>query len=301
MRVVTTSVDAATSSRDPGGVAQAVVQLTKPGVSRLVLVSMFCGALIAPGAIDFARLAIAIVATWVVVAAANTLNMYLERDIDALMERTKSRPLPTGRIAPELALWLGIGWSLAGLAALAILVGPIPALLAAIALLSYVLVYTPLKRVTPLALHVGAVPGAIPPLIGWASVTGSLDTRALVLFAILFFWQLPHFVAIAIFREREYEKAGLKVLPVALGMQAAKRATIRYSALLLLTSLLPPLVGLGGVAYLVVAALLGAAFFGLALGGLRKSAGAAWARVVFFASMPYLIVLLGALVVSAVL
>lgn len=282
------------------GTYKSLIQLTKPGVSRLVMISMLCGALIAPGAVDFVRLAIALFSTALVVAGANALNMYLERDIDALMERTRSRPLPTGRIAPELALRFGVALALIGVFALAVCVGALPASLAALALLSYVLAYTPLKRVTPLALHIGALPGAIPPLIGWSSVTGSLDQRALSVFLILFFWQLPHFIAISVFRRDEYARAGLRVLSVARGVAGAKRAIVVYSALLVLVSFVPPLTGLGTTLYLSLAALSGAGFFAAALLGLRASAGSEWARRLFFVSMPYLVVLLGGLVLSAV-
>lgn len=285
--------------RDAWGVAQALFQLTKPGVTRLVMVTTLCGALIAPGPVDLAKLAIALIGTALVVGAANSFNMYLERDTDRLMERTRSRPLPSGRLAPEEALWFGALLVVVALPTLALAVNPMTALLAALALVSYVLVYTPMKRLTPWALLMGALPGAIPPVIGWASTTGTLTLGAASLFAILFVWQLPHFLAIAIFHQHEYERAGLRVLPAVKGLRTTKVAIVAFSFLLLGASLLPVALGLGGTAYVVFAAVLGIAFAALALRGLRAQAGAAWARSLFFASMPYLVLVFGALVLGA--
>jgi heme o synthase len=286
-------------SRDFVATASALLQLTKPGVTRLVMVTTLSGALIAPGPVALGQLLVALPATALVVGAANALNMYLERDSDAAMERTRERPLPSGRLAPEVALWFGVALALVGLPLLSFLVNPVTGLLAATALVSYVLVYTPLKRVTPLALHVGAIPGAIPPVIGWASMTGSVDVRAAVLFAILFVWQLPHFLAIAMFRQDEYARAGIAVMPAVRGLRRTKRAAVAYLVLLLVVSLMPALVGLAGVAYTLVAAVLGLGFLGWGVYGLKPEAGTAWARSLFFASLPYLVLIFGALVVSA--
>jgi len=293
-------VQSAAAGRDVPGLLLSLVQLTKPRVTRLVMVTMLCGALAAPGSVDLMRLVLALLGTALVVGAANALNMYLERDIDAHMDRTRDRPIPAGRLAPELALWFGIALAIPGLSVLALLVNPLTSLFAAVALLSYVLVYTPLKRVTPFALHVGAVPGAIPPLLGWTSMTNSVSAPALAMFALLFVWQLPHFVAIAIFRQTEYERAGLKVLPAVQGLARAKRVLFGYSLLLLAVSVLPYFMGFAGVFYLVLALFLSAAFAVYSALGLRDSAGPVWARRLFFASMPYLVAVFGALVASAV-
>src|SRR5690606_19272069 len=144
--------------------------------TRLVMVTAVCGALVAPQSIHTLTLTIALFATALVVAGANALNMVLERDVDARMERTRLRPIPSGRISTELALWFGICVSVTGIVLLVSLVNLVAATLAGLALLSYVLVYTPLKRSTHYALHVGAVPGAMPPLIGYAAVAGQIDT-----------------------------------------------------------------------------------------------------------------------------
>jgi protoheme IX farnesyltransferase len=262
----------------------------------MVVLTMLCGALMAPGSIDVVLLVLALVGTAAVVAAANTLNMVLEGDVDALMERTRSRPIPAGRIAPEIALAFGIALTVVGLTLLFVVINPLTAMLAGLALLSYVLVYTPLKRVTPFALHVGAIPGAIPPVLGWTSVTGTLALPPLALFAILFVWQLPHFVAIAIFRQAEYEAAGIRVLPAVRGLSAAKRGIVAYSVVQLAVSVLPWAIDFVSPLYLAVALPLGFAYVGYGLLGMRSEAGSAWARKLFFASMPYLVLILVAIV-----
>jgi protoheme IX farnesyltransferase len=175
----------------------------------------------------------------------------------------------------------------------------VAATLAGLALLSYVLVYTPLKRSTPLALHVGAVPGALPPLIGYASVAGGLDAPAYALGAILLVWQLPHFMAIAIFRQSDYSAAGLKVYPVALGLPRTRRAIVTYSVVLLLVSLLPVPLGIAGLPYAIVAGVTGLCFLVWSLRGLSTPNVVSWARSLFLASMPYLVILFTALVASA--
>jgi protoheme IX farnesyltransferase len=285
------------AARDTASLLSAFVQLSKPRVTRMVVLTMLCGALMAPGSIDAVLLALALVGTAAVVAAANTLNMVLEGDVDALMERTRTRPIPAGRIAPEIALAFGIALTVVGLTLLFVVINPLTAMLAGVALLSYVLVYTPLKRVTPFALHVGAIPGAIPPVLGWTSVTGTLALPPLALFAILFVWQLPHFVAIAIFRQAEYEAAGIRVLPAVRGISAAKRGIVAYSVLQLAVSVIPWAIDFVSPLYLAVALPLGLAYVGYGLLGLRREAGQAWARKLFFASMPYLVLILVAIVV----
>jgi protoheme IX farnesyltransferase len=274
-------------------------ELTKPRVLALVMVTMLCGALIAPGPREPWTLALALSGTALVVGSANALNMFLERETDALMTRTRTRPLPSGRMQPELALWFGLGLGLIGLVVLGLWVNLLSAALTLLALSSYVLVYTPLKRVTPFALHVGAVPGAIPPLIGWASVTGSIGLPGLVLFAILFVWQLPHFLAIAVFRQSEYERASLSVLPSVRGLAATKRSIVGYSFMLVSVSFDPVVSGMAGWVYGSIAAAAGLWFLVHALRGLGPNAREAWSRTLFLASMPYLVVVFGALVVSA--
>jgi protoheme IX farnesyltransferase len=277
----------------------ALFELGKPGVAGLVMVTMLCGALVAPGPRPLGRLVIAMLGTALVVASANALNMYIERETDALMRRTASRPLPTGRLSADTALWFALACGVVGLGVLVSCVNWASAGLALLALGSYVLAYTPLKRSTTYALHVGAVPGAIPPLIGWASMTGSLAPRAFPLFLILLIWQLPHFLAIATFRREEYARAGLIVQPNASGLASTKRSILVWSALLLLVSLSPLPLGMAGIGYGLVAGALGAGFFWYAAFGRGQQTPERWAKTLFLASLPYLVLVYAALVISA--
>jgi len=278
----------------------ALLELTKPSVTTLVMVTMVSGALAASQPIRPFPLALAMFATACVVGAANAFNMWMERDSDAFMTRTRRRPLPTGRLSPEMVVGFGTLLAVVGLTLLATSVSSLSALLGWVALCSYVLAYTPLKRVTTWSLHVGAVPGAIPPLMGWAAVTGSLSREAFALFAILFVWQLPHFLATATFRAPEYERAGLKVMPNVNGAAATERAIIFYSVLLGVVAVAPWALGMAGLAYGITALLCSAAFLGCALQGRRTLPPQRWARRLFFASMPYLVVVFAAFVASRV-
>jgi len=270
------------------------VQLAKPGVTRLVLITTFFGGVVAPGsqsALSIAEWACTLLGTALVVAAANALNMVYEADADALMTRTQNRPLPSGKLskAPVVrasAVAFGAG-SLMLLA-----VNALAAALAFLAFASYVWVYTPLKRITPHALYVGTLPGAIPPLIGYASVTGGqLDARALALFTLLAVWQIPHFLAIATFRRAEYARAGLPVFTVCRSQATVRRLMVGWSVALFAVSLLPIALGMGGTLYAALAVGFGSAFLAGALYGLQSSADDRWAKSLFFASMPHLVVL----------
>jgi protoheme IX farnesyltransferase len=280
------------------GTFGALGELVKPSIAGLVMVTATCGALVSPEPIRWGKLLVALVSTAMVVGAANALNMYAERDSDALMSRTRHRPLPSGRLSPEIALAFALVLASLGLNVLGLASGGLPCLLTALAFGSYVLVYTPLKRVTPYALHVGALPGAIPPLIGYAAVSGELGAAAWWLFAILFVWQLPHFLAIALFRSADYARAGAAVLPVVRGELAGKRAVVHYSLLLVLVTLLPAPLGVVANEYLLVAIPIGAAFLALVFGG-RSRGTDRWAKRVFFASMPYLVCVYAAFVAAA--
>ncbi len=291
------------------GTARALLELTKPGVTRLVMVTALCGALAAPGDMAWPTLVLALFGTCLVVGSANALNMFLERDVDAKMTRTAGRPLPSGRLSAEQALRFGLLLAALGLPILLFGVNPVSGLLAALALVSYVAVYTPLKRVSDFALHVGAIPGALPPVIGYAAMTGDVGVEAVLLFATLFVWQLPHFAAITIFRRTEYQRAGLKVIAVQRGVARAKRFVVFHSVVLLGVSLLPTALGVAGWVYFAIAALSGSAFllFGLYGGGWLPVGPAAprgavadaqWARRLFFASLPYLVLVFAALVIS---
>lgn len=273
-----------------------LVLLSKPRLSGLVVLTSAGGLALAPGRIGAARAILTILGTAAVVGAANALNNYLERDIDARMRRTCDRPLPSGRVEPFVALALGLMIPVFALPVLALVASPLAALLAFLALVVYVAVYTPMKQRSTLALFVGAVPGAIPPLIGWTAVTGRLDAGGLALFALLFAWQLPHFLAISIYLAEDYARGGLRVFALVHGERATRAWIAATAAAVLPASLALVPLGLAGPAYGVVAALAGLALLGYALVGLR-GAGGRWARNLFLGTLAHLTLLFAALLV----
>ena len=215
------------------------------------------------------------------------------------MARTANRPLPDQRLAPSWALALGVAMGLFAVPTLTLAVNTMTGLLGAIALVSYVAIYTPMKQHTPAALFVGALPGALPPLMGWTAVTGSIAAPGLVLFGVLFFWQIPHFIAISVFRQEEYERAGLKVLPSVRGIGSAKSQATIYAGALWAVSLLLVPYGLAGTLYLAAAVALGGYFFWAAARGFWVEDSDAWATKLFVASLIYLTALFAALIVDA--
>jgi protoheme IX farnesyltransferase len=276
-----------------------LIALTKPRITLMVLVTAAGGMWLAPGSLEVASMAVMLLTTGMVVGAANTLNCYLERDSDRLMARTANRPLPDRRLEPSWALVLGVLMGLFAVPTLTLAVNPVTGLLGFIALVSYVAIYTPMKQYTPAALFVGALPGALPPLMGWTAVTGSIDAPGLVLFGVLFFWQIPHFIAISIFRQEEYERAGLKVLPSVRGVRAAKVQSAVYAGALWAVSLLLVPYGLAGTIYFATAMILGGYFFGMALRGFKAEDSNVWAKKFFVASLIYLTTLFAALIIDA--
>jgi protoheme IX farnesyltransferase len=265
------------------------LELTKPRITLLVVFTALVGFMAgAPAQRWSYLLGAALLGTGLVAAGASALNQVLERATDALMNRTRSRPIPAGRIRPAEASLFGLLLTLVGLALLIALCGPLATLVALATWASYLFLYTPLKRRTHLATLVGAVPGALPPVIGWAAASGRLEPGAFVLFAIVFLWQIPHFLAIAWLYRDDYERGGLKVLPVIdrEGVLTGRQAVV-HSVALLVVSLAPVAAGLGGTAYLVGALLLGVA---LTLAALRLalSRDHAAARFLFLASVLYL-------------
>ncbi len=295
----------------PAAVASAVaprarladyVALAKPRITTMVLVTTAGGAFLSPERIPASRLAFALLGVTMIVAGANALNMYIERDVDRHMARTRNRPLPAGRVSPRHALIFGLATSIASVPILALGVNALTAFLAVLANVIYVLAYTPLKQRSHLALEVGAIPGAMPPLLGWTAATNRVDAAGLVLFAVLFFWQLPHFHAIALFRREDYARAGLQVLPNVRGDDVTKHAIVRYSAVLWAASLLLFPLGVAHATYLFSALVLGAVFFGWGCRGLRFTGDAkirAWGRSLFGVSILYLVLLFAMLMVDA--
>ncbi len=285
----------------PLGLGRELFLLAKPRLSALVLLTTGGGMWLAPGRIHPARALLTVLCTAAVVGAANALNSYRERESDALMHRTRDRPLPAGRLDPTMALLFGFGVPVFALPVLALVAGQLTAALALLALACYVAVYTPLKKRSSLALFVGAVPGAIPPLMGWTAVTGTADLGGIALFLLLFAWQLPHFIAISLYLKEDYARGGMKVFALVHGDQVARVWIAGTSLLLLPASLLPVALGLASWIYGAVAATASLAFTGYALTGLRLTGEAnRWARRIFLATLAYLVALMVGLFLGAV-
>ncbi len=268
--------------------------LTKPEVNFLVLVSTLVGFYLAsPGHVKVALLVHTLLGTLLVASGTATLNQYLEREFDALMRRTARRPLPAGRLAPPQALRFGMALALAGGLYLAVAVNLLASLLALLTLASYLLLYTPLKRKTPWCTLVGAFPGAMPPLIGWAAARGSLSPAAWVLYAMLFLWQFPHFLAIAWMYREDYARAGYLMLPPAdrEGRSMAWQI-VACSLVLVPVSLMPAWLGQVGSVYFVGALALGLSFLGYGA-RLAASRSKLLARRVLLASIVYLPLVFG--------
>ncbi len=263
-------------------------EMTKPGITLMVVLTAGLGFLLAEqGSFQFLLLLHTLIGTGLVSAGGSVLNHVLERDTDALMERTANRPLPTGRMNPDVALSFGVLLAVVGLVELALAVNLLTALLGAVAIAGYVFVYTPLKRISSLATVIGAIPGAIPPMMGWSAVRNELDAAAWVLFGILFFWQLPHFLAIAWLCREDYARGGFPMLTVLdpEGVRAGRQA-ILYGAALVPVSLLPSLLGLMGTIYFVGALAFGLVYLGFsfAFAQARSNPGA---RRLMLASLLY--------------
>ncbi len=271
-------------------------ELTKPRITSLVLVTAAVGYAVGTlGTFSILRFVLFMAGTALLCAGASALNQFAERDTDARMVRTSRRPLPAGRLRPDEALSFGLVLSGAGLAMLAF-VNPLTLLLGAASLASYVLAYTPLKRLTSLSTVVGAVPGALPPLMGWAAARGSLAPAGWGLFAILFLWQLPHFLAIGWLYRDDYARGGFPMLTVTdRDGSSTGRQAVLYATALLPVTLAAGLLAAAGKGYLWGALLLGVAFLGCAMLFAWDRSTAA-ARRLFFASVLYLPLLLGLMV-----
>src|SRR4051812_7376286 len=290
---ITTPIDQETIEEQPAPTSRISVRLsdlsemTKPGITMMVVLTAGLGFFLAGGQISFLLLVYTLLGTGLVSAGASVLNHVIEREPDALMRRTENRPLPAGRMNPDVALLFGVTLGVAGLVELALAVNLLTALLGVVALAGYVFVYTPLKRVTSLATVVGAIPGAIPPMMGWAAVRGQLDPAAWVLFGILFFWQMPHFLAIAWLCREDYARGGFPMLTVIdpKGIKAGRQAVL-YGAALVPVSLLPSLLGLMGTVYFLGAFAFGMAYLGFAF-AFAQARTTPVARRLMFASLLY--------------
>jgi protoheme IX farnesyltransferase len=275
--------------------ASSYFELTKPRLTALVILTTWLGfALAKPGVHNWLLLN-TLLGSWLVASGAAALNQYIERELDARMHRTKKRPLPSQRVTSRGALLFGIALSVVGTLELAWGVNLLTAGLALLTLSTYLWAYTPMKTRTSLSTLVGAIPGAIPPMMGWTAATGRVTPEAWVLFAILFLWQLPHFLAIAWMYREDYARGGFPLLPVIdPDGGSTARMILLYTAVLIPVTLLPTSMGLAGMSYGIAALLLGAGFFAC-------GAFVAWKRTTFsarrlmFASILYLPLLLGCL------
>ena len=292
---------AAVGQQRSGNIVLDHIALTKPRLNFLVVASSAAGYYLGTAnSVSGWLMAQAVVGTALVAAGSAVLNQLYERDTDALMRRTRQRPLPDGRISNIDALIFGIALSVAGVVMLAVRANLLAAGLALATLVVYLLVYTPMKRQTPLSTVVGAVPGALPPLIGWTAARGTVDAGGLSLFAIVFLWQIPHFMAIAWMYRDDYSKAGFPMLPVIEpdGRRAGRQAMI-YALALLPVSLMPSWVGVSGWIALAIAAVLG---IGLIVLSARFAAARTdqSARTLFYATITYLPLLWTALIIDKV-
>lgn len=291
----------AATQRGPLDVVRDYVALTKPSINRMCLLMAAGGVALAPAGLGGWRFVWALLGTALAVAAANALNMWWERGSDRLMKRTSDRPLAAGRISEHGALTFGLVLSLVSIVVLVLGTNAATTALGVFALASYVLVYTPLKYRSPLALVVGAIPGAAPPLMGWTAATGTLDPAGVALFATLFVWQMPHFIAIAMFRAHDYARAGIRVVTVVRGNRVAKLQAIAWAAALLPISLLLTPLGVTSWLYAAVAATAGCAFLAHAVAGLRATSDARWSYRFFLHSLVYLPVIVAGLVADIAL
>ena len=271
-----------------GPVADALT-LAKPGITSMVLVATAFGYVVGRHAYtDWMHLALVLAGTLLVGAGGNTLNQYLERDVDALMNRTRNRPLPTGRVRPVVALIAGIAMGIAGIAVLGAVANLASAGLGLLVIVSYVLFYTPLKRITELNTLVGAIPGAVPPVLGWVAAGRTFDRPAVALFLILYVWQLPHFLAIAWIYRHDYASAGMPMLPVVDATGRRTRVLVVLFALVLVpVSLYPAALGLAGATYFAGAFIVSALFLATTV-AMGVSPSDKTARLVFRASLLYL-------------
>lgn len=268
------------------------ITLTKPELTLLSVATALAGFYLATqGQLDYLLMLKTFLGTALVGAGAGALNQYIERDYDGMMRRTENRPLPAGRLTPWEVLVFGILCSVAGILLIALFVNPLTGFLAAATSISYLFLYTPLKRITPLSTVIGGIPGALPPMMGWTAVRNDISHEAWILFVILFLWQMPHFLSLAWMYKKDYARAGFPMLTVVdPDGRSTGRQILLYCIALIPATVLPTLIGLTGIVYLVGGAVLGIAFSVCGF-YLYKDRSTVWARRVFFASLLYLPIL----------
>ncbi len=278
-----------------------IVDLTKPRLSLLVMVTVLVGTLIAPEKIYFFKALFAFFLITLVVIGAAALNCYIERETDAKMIRTKDRPLPSQRMKPKTAFFFGMSLLIVSIPSICIFINMVTGILAIISAVLYLYAYTPMKRRSEFAVYVGAIPGALPPVMGWTAVTGKIDFMAVALFLILFIWQLPHFLAISLYHADDYNAADIKVYPnLEKGLQITKLGIFIFTLMLFIVSLLPSFFSQASLIYTRAAFTLSGIFLIYAGRGLflkqDMALHRAWARNYFYGSIFYLPLLLAALI-----
>jgi len=294
-------VAVATPALAAEGEAADYVALLKPRVMSLVVFTGFAGLFLAPGALHPVMALAAILCIAVGAGASGAINMWYDRDIDAVMSRTLHRPIPAGRVEPGAALGFGVVLAVGSVAVMGLAVNWTAAALLAFTIGFYVFVYTMwLKRRTPQNIVIGGAAGAFPPMVGWAAVTGDIALGSIVLFAIIFIWTPPHFWALSLYRRGDYERAGVPMLPVVAGVRETKRQILLYSAVLAPLGVVPSAIGMASWAYGAVAAALGAVFLGLAVAVWRDGGDTA-ARRAFAFSLLYLFLIFAALLADRLL
>lgn len=265
------------------------VELTKPRLVAMILITTSAGFYLASSdSLNWVQLAATFIGTGLSAAGVLALNQYIERDLDARMVRTCNRPLPDRRVEPMTALFFGVSLTVGGLAFTAFRVNPLSALVIAAIVVTYLFVYTPLKQKSPLCTVAGAVPGALPPVIGWVAARGTINIEAWTLFAILFLWQLPHSLSIACIYRDEYAQAGFRLLPVIHpDGKSTRRQIVSNCLALLVVALLPTLIGIAGILYFFAALILSVIFLAFGI-KLSISPTTTSAKRLLYASLIYL-------------
>jgi heme o synthase len=295
---ISTSSANATAPVAAGARVADFVELLKPRVMSLVVFSGFAGLMLAPGQLHPVLAAVAILCIAVGAGASGAINMWYDRDIDAVMQRTRNRPIPAGRVDPQEAASFGVVLAIGAVALMALAVNWLAAGLLAFTIAFYVFVYTMwLKRRTPQNIVIGGAAGAFPPVIGWASVAGEIDLAPIALFLLIFMWTPPHFWALALYRSGDYARAGVPMLPVVAGARATKKQMLVYTVLLVPLALAPWFLGFAGALYAGAAAILGALFV-LAAVRVWFDSGERAARQMFAFSILYLFLLFTLLIVD---
>lgn len=269
------------------------VTLAKPGILRSNLFAAFGGFWVASKwDIDWLLMVWVLLGTLLVMASSCVFNNYLDRDFDIKMERTRERALPAGKIHPRIVFWYGTTLGILGLAVFIIFTNLVTVLLAVVGMIFYIIIYTAwLKRTSTWSTSVGAVSGAMPPVIGYCAVVGAVDAGAILLFAILFLWQPPHFWALGIRRKEEYRAAGFPLLPVVKGVRRTQWQMLPYVALLIPAGILFYVYGYVGIIFLIASTILGVVWLIICIRGLRAKDETRWAKQAFLFSIQYLMVI----------